>query len=231
MNGFTDEWRGVVFDLDGTLIHSVPSLRLALNDVLAEDGHEGLSDDEVRSMVGEGANLLVARAYAARGVSSRDENDDAHARRLERFLERYGSDPLDGTTTYPGALDLLSLLSRSGVTCGVCTNKPEAPSRVLLAALGLSPFINAVVGGDTLPERKPDPAPLIRTLELLGVKPQEALYVGDSAIDVACARAVGLPVVILAHGYATTPAMSLGADAVFDDFAGLQGWLSSFLKW
>lgn len=213
--------KSVVFDLDGTLAHSVPSLRFALNDLLMEDGLPPLSEAEVTAMVGEGANLLVTRAYEARGVGSADGTDAQQPERLKRFLVRYGRDPLTGTVLYPGAFSLLKRLSHAGIVLGVCTNKPEAPARVLIHALGIDPFITALVGGDTLGRRKPDPEPLEHTLALMKTDRNGVLYVGDSAIDVACAKAVGVPVAILEHGYGTYPASLLRADYVFADLPTL----------
>ncbi|MBE1237060.1 phosphoglycolate phosphatase [Phaeovibrio sulfidiphilus] len=216
---------GLVFDLDGTLIDSVPSLTRALNTLFAEDGLTPLDPAEVQAMVGEGAGLLVARAFAARDAGDASGHDPRHARRLKQFLALYSADPFTGTTLYSGAREMLETLKARGLTLGLCTNKPEAPARALLAHLGLAPFLDAIVGGDTLPTRKPDPAPLFETLRRMGIAPAEALFVGDSATDVRCARHAGVPVAVFTHGYALDPHHSLGADVVLETCPALLDWL------
>lgn len=215
----------VVFDLDGTLVHSIPSLQSALNDLLQEDGLPPLDEAEVTAMVGEGVDALVLKAYAARGVGSVDKVDVQHPDRLRRFMVRYGRDPLTGTVLHRGAFSLLERLSKAGIVLGICTNKPQDPAHTLIQALGIAPFITALVGGDTLAQRKPDPAPLNHTLALMKADKNSTLYVGDSAIDVMCARGVGVPVALLEHGYSAYPASVLGADYVFHDLPTLSNSL------
>lgn len=221
----------VVFDLDGTLVHSLPGLQRVLNPLLAEDGFAPLEEPEIRRMVGEGVGRLVTRGYAARGWGEECDHptDPALAARLATFKTRYEADPVAGAEAFPQAVAILRRLADAGLRLGVCTNKPAAPTRTLLEALGLAPFLNAVVAGDTLPQRKPDPAPLRRVLEDLGATPDTALYVGDSPTDVLCARAAGLPVVLMAHGYSREPLDSLGADAILADFPALAARLG--LDW
>ncbi|MBK1664466.1 phosphoglycolate phosphatase [Rhodospirillum rubrum] len=218
--------KAVIFDLDGTLVHSLPGLTDALNKTLAEDDLAPLDEAAVKRMVGEGVGLLVARAFAAYGLGRADDADDtATQARLARFLAHYAPDPLAGASVYPGALALLGALAARGIRLGVCTNKPEGPARALLEGLGLADPIMEVVGGDTLAQRKPDPAPLRALLDSLGVEADQALMVGDSPTDVATAKAAGVPVVVMAYGYSREPVASLGALAVFDDFASLGDWL------
>ncbi|WP_051013985.1 phosphoglycolate phosphatase [Pararhodospirillum photometricum] len=219
-------FRAVIFDLDGTLLHSVPSLTRVLNALFAEEGLAPLDEAQVCAMVGEGAGLLVARAYGARAVGSGTPEDPGHSGRVARFMACYGADPVSGATLYPGAAETLQHMAGRGVRLGLCTNKPEGPTRALLEAFALAPLLGAVIAGDTLPWRKPDPRPLLATLERLDVPPGEVLFVGDSAIDVACARNAGVPVVVLAHGYRQGPVEALGADRAFQGFDDLMPWLA-----
>jgi phosphoglycolate phosphatase len=220
----------MVFDLDGTLVHSLPGLTLAMNVLFSETGLPLLSDAEVRTMVGDGAPMLLARAHKARGLYSGDPTDPQLAPHLARFLEIYSADPITGATPYPGAKAFLAALAARGVALGVCTNKPEAPARAMLAGLGLDGPLGSIIGGDTLPQRKPDAAPLLRCLADLGVTPEEALMVGDAGPDVGTARAAGTAVCLLAHGYCQGPLESLEADAVYADFAALAGSFGLELK-
>jgi phosphoglycolate phosphatase len=113
-----------------------------------------------------------------------------------------------------------------GIPCAVCTNKPESLARRLLAAVQLGPsLIPVVLGGDTTPEAKPSPVPLLEALARLQTSPQRALLVGDSEVDVACGRAAGVPVVLMAHGYASDRTLYVRHEAVASDFPGLSDWL------
>ncbi|GEO80770.1 phosphoglycolate phosphatase [Pararhodospirillum oryzae] len=216
----------VVFDLDGTLLQSVPSLTRTLNVQFAEDGIAPLSEAEVGLMVGEGVGLLVARAYGARGIGGGDIHDPGHAARLARFSARYNADPVTDARVYPGAVETLRALKDQGIRLGLCTNKPEAPTLVLIEATGLAPFLDVVVGGDTLPRRKPDPLPLRHVLDHLGATPDQALYVGDSPTDAACAQAAGVTLALLSHGYSRVPVETLGAKRVFDSLPALARWVT-----
>ncbi|MCF8479805.1 MAG: HAD-IA family hydrolase [Rhodospirillum sp.] len=213
--------KAMVFDLDGTLVHSLPGLTLALNALFSETGLSPLTDTEVETMVGDGAPMLLARAHQARGLYSGAPDDPELAPHLARFLEIYNADPITGAAPYPGAKAFLTALAARGVALGVCTNKPEAPARAMLAGLGLDGPLGSIIGGDTLPQRKPDAAPLLRCLTELGVPPEEALMVGDAGPDVGTARAAGTAVRLLAHGYCHVPLESLEADAIHADFAAL----------
>ncbi len=210
--------RAVVFDLDGTLIDTAPDLHAALVAVLAAAGRSGVTIDDVRHMVGDGARALVERGFAATG----DPLPPAAVEgAVARFLGHYGAHIADLSRPFPGVDEALTTLSAAGARLGVCTNKPERLSRDLLAATGLAGRFAAVVGGDSLDVRKPDAGHLLGTLARMGAEPAGAVMVGDSANDVAAARAAGLPVVLVSFGYTATPARELGADAVIDGFADL----------
>jgi phosphoglycolate phosphatase len=206
--------RALVLDLDGTLVDSVPDLAACANAVLAERGAAPLGEDEVRHMVGDGIAALVARALAARGLQP-----DASAKR--RFLDLYLAAPTARTRPYPGVPETLDELRRRGARLAICTNKPEAATRAVLAGTGLLGFFEAVLGGDSLPVRKPDPGHLLGALARLGADPGEALMIGDGENDAAAAKAAGVPVVLMRYGYSRVPVESLGADAVLDRFPAL----------
>jgi len=147
--------------------------------------------------------------------------DDRLTAAVARYLAIYAELPADPASLYPGVDDTLRRLVADGHALGLCTNKPEAISRALLDGLGLGGLFGAVVGGDTLPRRKPDPAPLLLALRHLGASPAQGAMIGDSANDIQAARAAGLPVVAVSYGYARMPVADLGADHVIDRFADL----------
>lgn len=204
----------VVFDLDGTLVDTAVDLHLVLTELMAEEDLPTPPLESIRAMVGDGARALLARAFAAEGVVPDPERMD---RLYARFIERYTEVPCRGSTLYPGASELLVHLAEAGCALGLCTNKPQRPSELLLEALGVLHRFGAVVGGDVLPVRKPDPAHLAHTLKILGAPdPASSVMVGDSRNDALTARALGVPCVLVTFGYTTVPARELGADAVVD---------------
>ncbi len=201
--------KAVVFDLDGTLIDSLPDLHVAVNRLLAEEGQPALAREAVGRMVGEGAGRLVQRAFAAVGIRL---SDAAGARYTERFRALYLDEPCVRTTPMPQARETLERLARRGVGRGLCTNKPLAHTRVILDRLEFAPLLDAVIAGDSLAVRKPDPAPLLATIAALGAGPADSVFVGDSRIDRDTAAAAGVRLVLVEGGYTDVPVRTLSAD-------------------
>ncbi|WP_179378681.1 phosphoglycolate phosphatase [Jannaschia marina] len=188
----------VVFDLDGTLIDSAPGLQQAAAALMAELSLPEPDLPTTIGFVGSGAPKLVERCLRWAGAEP-----EAYPQALDRFLALYNRDPMSGTTTYPGAQALLDVLHERGLHLGLCTNKPARPTRTILEALALGPF-DAVVGGDSLPVRKPDPAPLLHVIAALGATADTTLYVGDTIVDWHTARAAGVAYAHIDGGYQTT---------------------------
>lgn len=206
----------LVFDLDGTLVDSAPDIRAAVNRMLAGEGMDPLDLPTVTGFVGNGMPKLVERVMAAKGI------DPARHQELTRLtLEHYNASPSALTRPYPGVPQALATLEAAGHRLAVCTNKPEAPARAILADLGLAGHFPVVVGGDTLPVRKPDPAPALACIEALGGGP--AAFVGDSEVDAETAKAAGLPFYLFTEGYRKSPVAALPHRAAFSDFAELPG--------
>lgn len=208
--------RAVVFDLDGTLVDTAPDIIAALNALLAEQGRPSLHAAAVRQLIGDGAQKLVERGFAATGGPA----PQALAGLSRRFLELYEPRIARLSRPYPGVRDTLARLAGAGFRLGVCTNKASRATRRLLDDLALSQYFAAVAGGDG-PARKPDPKHLLAVLDALGAAPETALMVGDSANDVHAARAAGVRVAVVSFGYTTVPAAELGADALIDRFEQL----------
>jgi phosphoglycolate phosphatase len=208
--------QAILFDLDGTLVDSVPDLAAAVNGLLAELGRPPLSVPQVTSMVGDGTSALVERALAASGAGSAPLRA-AH----DRFLALYEADPTRLTRPYPEVPAVLGELAATGWRLGVCTNKPERATRSVLAGLDLERFFGVVLGGDSGPTRKPDPGPLCAALDRLGSAPGSAAMVGDHRNDVAAAQAAGMPAVFARYGYGTATLAGLTPDAAVDRFTEL----------
>jgi phosphoglycolate phosphatase len=209
----------VVWDLDGTLIDSAADIARSLNRLFAELGLAPLGLDRVRGLIGEGVATLIERALA---VAGKPRGELPAGRDLvARFLSLYSEDAGRSTRLYPGAREALQKLGGSGVRHAICTNKPEQITRKILSDLDVGRHFETVIGGDTLARRKPDPLPLKAALAGLDVPSSEALMIGDSAIDVATARAAGVMIGVVSFGYARLPVGELGADFVIDDLAAL----------
>jgi phosphoglycolate phosphatase len=217
----------VVFDLDGTLVDTAPDLQAHVNSVLEELGRAGLGLNEVRLLVGDGARTLLRRGLEATGGVPADVDLDVL---YGRFLERYTARPADKSTVHADVVEVLQGLQARGLRLGVCTNKAQAPTDRLLAALGLDRFFEAIVGGDAVPAKKPDAGHLFAVLDRLGAAPARAVMVGDSGPDLAAARALGVPCILVSFGYTPVPARALGADRVIDRFAELPAALASLAE-
>jgi phosphoglycolate phosphatase len=191
----------VLFDLDGTLLDTADDIALALGRAFAEQGWAAVASGQVRQMIGRGAPTLVARAAAAQGL---ELTTATHASVVERFFHHYGALQDDETFTarpYAGADRTLRRLHEAGLRLAVVTNKQQRFATGLLQRLGLSGWVDLVVGGDSCERRKPDPQPLLFACEALHVGPERALMVGDSLNDVQAARAAGIAVICVPHGY------------------------------
>ena len=215
-----------MFDLDGTLVDTSPDLTAALNHSLVGMGRPAVDAATVRHLVGHGARALIERGLALSGGG----DEAAVAQALPLFLDYYAAHVADGSKPYRGAGAMLEALAGAGVRLAICTNKPVALSRALIAALGWSERFAANLGGDSLAVRKPDPAPLLAAIAAVGGDPGDAVFVGDSIVDVTTARAAGVPVVAVSFGFADRPAAALGADRVIHDFVELVEALASLQR-
>ena len=210
--------QAILFDLDGTLIDSAPDIASALNALLGELKLAEFPPEDVTRMIGGGMPLLIEKALKARGQAA---DKDRLATLTARFVEIYTPRATDETRLYPGVRDVLESYRNDGVALGVCTNKPEGVTRVIIESLGVADLFGAVIGGDTLRVKKPDPAPLLAALESLACDAQCALMVGDSVVDARAARAAALPVLLVSYGYTRTPVREMDTDGIVDSFAQL----------
>jgi phosphoglycolate phosphatase len=212
----------LLFDLDGTLVDTLPDLTSALNEVLRERGHAPLLPTEVRPMIGDGMPMLLQRGFAARGA------DAAEARAMQpRFIEIYEGHATNQSRPYPGVPETLATLRAAGYATGVCTNKPQHATGELLRALGLDMLFDGYAGGDRFAVRKPDPGHLLELVAELDGDAARAAMIGDSENDALSARAAGLPLILMRYGYARIDPSQLGADRVLDHFAELPAVLGS----
>lgn len=204
----------VVFDLDGTLVDSLPGIARAANRLLAEEGLSPLPQAQIGGFVGMGVDVFLDRLIAATSLEVADR-----PRLSERFLPIY-EEASQGTPLFDGVGDALRVLKARGVPLGICTNKPSGPLKHVLADIPEAALFDVVVAGDTLPLRKPDPAPLMLAFEKLGAV--RGLYVGDSETDAETARRAGMPFALFTRGIRVSPVEEIPHDVAFDDFAELE---------
>lgn len=203
----------VLFDLDGTLLNTIPDLTDAVNAMRMEMHLRPLRQDVVATYVGKGSEVLVRRAL------SDDVDETIEQRRLAEamalFYQYYHAVNGDKTVIYEGVLDGLKSFRETGARMAVVTNKPGEFTEPLLVRTGLAGFFEHAVSGDTCARKKPDPMPLEHACRLLGGNPQDTLVVGDSRNDVQAARAAGMAVVAVPYGYNEgQEVQNLDADAI-----------------
>jgi N-acetyl-D-muramate 6-phosphate phosphatase len=210
----------VLFDLDGTLLDTAPDLARALNALRCEQGLAPLAFEAIRGWVSHGSSALVNLGFP--------QATEAEFLALRaRLLELYRADLARETRPFAGVPELLADIERRGMRWGIVTNKPGWLTLPLLETLGLSARAGTVVSGDSLPERKPHPAPLRYAAAQLAVAPAACLYVGDAERDVEAARAAGMRVVVACFGYMSPSdrPREWPADGWIEHAAELRRWL------
>ena len=214
----------VMWDLDGTLVETRRDITTAVNLLLADRQLPPMSVAAVSGHVGQGARVLVTGCLRESGIARVDASEVERA--YESFRTYYRAHLLDTSAPYPGVPELLERLHSAGLAMGVVTNKPEELSRRLVDGLDLSRFFNVLVGGDSLPERKPDPAPLLHVKETLGAGDTRCVMVGDMVIDIEAARAAGIPGAAVAWGFSTKEKLlSASPDLLAENPAILGEWI------
>jgi len=218
-----DNKKAILFDLDGTLINSVPDLTLAVNHMLKDLKRKTFSEETIHDWVGNGALVLVKRALS--GQSSIDEKLDEElvSNALEIFLNFYANNLCVSTVAYDNVPDTLRDLKGKSYRLVIVTNKPFAFVEPILEGLGLDGLFELILGGDSLPQKKPDPAPLLHVCETLNVDVRSCVMVGDSKNDILAANASGMQSVGVTYGYNYGEDIGIyNPDIVIDDFAALQ---------
>ena len=213
--------RGVLLDLDGTLLDTAPDMAAALNRLRGEEGTPPLEFDAIRPHVSHGAAALVRLGFPA-------ADDQLFETLRQRFIDVYAAQIANETRLFPGFETVLQTIESRGLPWGVVTNKQTSLTCALLAQLNLAHRAACVVCGDTVSQRKPHPAPLLHAANLLGLEPQSCIYVGDAERDVQAGRAAGMRTVIALFGYlgAHDRPDEWCADGLISEPVELLGWLN-----
>lgn len=207
----------ILFDLDGTLLDSAPDIHRGANKALAARDLGQITLEQARGYVGHGAAIFITRLRAGLGLG-----EDLQAPLLAEFLDHYEHD-IALTAPYPGTQDAMDRLAAAGLPLAVVTNKPVAPMRAVLDHFGWTPRFATALGGDSLPVRKPDPAPLLAAIAELGA--QAPLFVGDSEVDAETAARAGVPFALFTPGYRKAAVETLPHMHAFDDFTRFAHWV------
>jgi phosphoglycolate phosphatase len=218
----------IVFDLDGTLLDTSVDLVDSLNHTIATIGLVPVTYDDLTSLVGQGARVMIERAGR---MQDRPVSQEELPSLVERFVDHYIANMPGHTRPYPGLVAAMDRLKADGYALAVCTNKMEGLATTLLQKLELTHYFDAIIGGDTFEYRKPDARHLTGTIERAGGDVSRAVMIGDSINDIAVAKNAGVPVIAVPFGFSDVPVASLDPDAVIAHFDELTGELvESLLK-
>ncbi len=213
--------RSATFDLDGTLVDSIPDLAAACHAMLAELGQPPRTDGDIHRFVGKGMAVLVERCLTWEAAPEASLLEAG----IAAFRRHYADINGRASTVYPGVVDGLEAFRALGLSLGVVTNKPAAFTGPLLERMGLAAYFEVVISGDTLAFKKPRPEPLLHACALLATEPGLNLHVGDSLNDIESARAAGCPVICVPYGYNEgRPVDSADCDALVSDLVAAARW-------
>ncbi len=208
----------IIFDLDGTLIDSVPAIRASLNVVLDLEGIPPMSDGEVTNFVGFGARWMIAEILSQR-------KRVLPSKRLDDLMSLYFVEYLrvseEYTKLYDGVYEVLEQFSKKGIKMAICTNKPGPTTSTVLTNLGLSKFFDAVLTENDVKHKKPDPRHIYDTLKAIDKTTGESIFVGDSEADMEAASAAGIRSICVTYGYCHIPFSKIKATAFIDNFRQL----------
>lgn len=216
----------VLIDVDGTLVDSVPDLAYCVDEMMKTLGMPVHGEAKVREWVGNGVERLTRRALI--GQLDGEPDEALFDKAYPIFMQLYAENTSKRSKLYPGVEEGLAYLKAQGYKLGCVTNKAEQFTVPLLTDLGVADNFEIIISGDSLPVKKPDPGPLLHAAEFFGVKPENALMIGDSVSDVKASRAAGFQIICMSYGYNHgMDIRNANPDAVIDSMAELAAILDS----
>lgn len=216
----------LIFDLDGTLINSAPDLAMAVNHMLRQLERKTFSEETIHGWVGNGAPTLVKRALSGNRTVDEHLEHDLVEKALDIFLKYYAKNLCNATVAYPQVSTTLRTLKEKGYCFAIVTNKPFAFVSPILKGLELDDLFKLILGGDTLLQKKPDPAPLLYVCEKLNVSVEACVMVGDSKNDILAATACGMESIGVTYGYNYGEDIGVHKPTlIINDFKSLLGYL------
>jgi len=212
----------LIFDLDGTLINSALDLALAVNYMLETIGRDTFDEEIIHGWVGNGALMLVQRALSGKRTVDESLDKTSVQNALDIFLKYYGKNLCNATIPYPHVIATLNALKEKRYRLAIVTNKPFAFVEPILEGLGLNGLFEVILGGDSLPLKKPDPAPLLHVCKKLGISVGKCVMVGDSKNDILAANACAMQSVGVTYGYNYGESIAVyDPDVIIDNFGDL----------
>lgn len=215
------QFKLIGFDLDGTLVNSLPDLALSVNSALAEFNLPQAPEDLVLTWIGNGADVLISRGVEWASAQSGKTLNETEIKQLKaRFNHFYGENLCNVSRLFPNVKETLEKLKARGFVLAVITNKPTQHVQPVLKAFAIDHLFSETLGGQSLPAIKPHPGPIYYLCGKFGFYPRQVLFVGDSRNDILAAHAAGCPAVGMTYGYNyNIPIAESKPDWVFDDFA------------
>lgn len=222
-----DRFRAVLFDMDGTLVDTLPDIAAAVNAALVELGLRAIEPARIATLIGNGPRILSRRTLEAQPALAAKDRERFVEPLLAGYARHYATQAGTLGRVFPGTIEGLRELSERGLKLGVVTNALQHLAETVLARFGIAQYLQLIIGGDRVAQPKPHPEPLWQACDHFQVAPQEALMVGDSINDVAAARAAGCAIVCVPHGYDQgQPVSELGCD-VLETLTALPAWIAA----
>jgi len=221
----------ILFDLDGTLVDTAPDLMLAHNHVMKKFGYPTKSTEDIRNLVGKGAGALIGRSIwgQAKKEFSKVLDEKIKDEMVKEFVNFYGKNIVNESTLISGVKDFLIWCKEQNISMGVCTNKQEHLSNVLLKKIGIYDFFEYVAGSDTFDYCKPDPRHLTNVVEILDGDVKKTIMIGDSETDANAAKAAEIPVILLKNGYTEKNTTEIYHNHLIKDFIDIEKIITKYL--
>ena len=221
----------ILFDLDGTLVDTAPDLMLAHNHVMKKFGYPTKSTEDIRNLVGKGAEALIGRSIwgQAKKEFSKVLDDKIKDEMVKEFVNFYGKNIVNESTLITGVKDFLIWCKEQNISMAVCTNKQEHLSNDLLKKIGIYDFFEYVAGSDTFDYCKPDPRHLTNVVEILDGDLKKTIMIGDSETDANAGKAAEIPVILLENGYTEKNTTEIYHNHLIKDFTGIEKIIKKYL--
>ncbi|MDC0215978.1 HAD-IA family hydrolase [Candidatus Pelagibacter sp.] len=222
----------ILFDLDGTLIDTAPDLMLAHNYVMQKYGYPTKSTEDIRSLVGKGASVLIGRSLwgSAKEEFGKIKDSKTKEEMVKEFISYYGKNILKDSTLINGVEDFLKWCKEKNISMAVCTNKQEHLAVDLLKKIGIYEYFEYIAGSNTFDYCKPDPRHLTNVIKILKGDINKSLIIGDSETDANAGKAASLPVILLKNGYTDKKTIEIYHDHLIEDFIGIEKLVLPYLN-
>ena len=221
----------IIFDLDGTLVETAPDLITAHNHVMSKYGFESKKSEDIKKLVGKGANSLITRSVWGQAQENfrKIDNQALKKEMVSEFLDYYTKNICVDSKIVNGAENFLKWCKNNKIALGVCTNKQDYLSVDLLKKLKINHFFEYIAGSNTFDYCKPDPRHLTNVLEILGGEKDKCIMIGDSETDANAAKAAEIPIILLKYGYTEKKSDEIYHNHLVKDFVGIEEIITEYL--